>query len=190
MAARREELGSRLRPALARARSCEPRGHDALVGALLTPPVSRGAVAGVVFFDNVGPLWMCGHGTIGVVRTLEHLGRIGPGAVRLDTAVGPVGAELSIDGVVTIENVPARVPRPGRGRGGARPRPRRRATSRTAATGSSSSGRGAEAVEPANRERLRTATLAIQRALARAGRHRGRGRDRGPRHLLSAPSRQ
>ena len=70
--------------ALWRGAILEPRGHEAMVGALLTPPVSRGAVAGVVFFDNVGPLWMCGHGTIGVVRTLEHLGRIaaGGGAAR------------------------------------------------------------------------------------------------------------
>ena len=106
MEARREELDRRFGP-LWRGAILEPRGHDAIVGALLTPPVSRGAVAGVVFFDNVGPLWMCGHGTIGVVRTLEHLGRIAPGAVRLDTPVGPVGAELGVDGVVTIENVPA-----------------------------------------------------------------------------------
>ena len=94
-------------------------------------------MAGVVFFNNVGPLGMCGHGTIGVVRTLEHLGRIAPGAVRLDTPVGPVGAELGVDGVVTIENVPAdchardvAVEVPGR-------RPRASATSPTAATGSS-----------------------------------------------------
>ena len=106
MEARREELDRRFGP-LWRGAILEPRGHDALVGALLTPPVSHGAVAGVVFFDNVGPLWMCGHGTIGVVRTLEHLGRITPGSVRLDTPVGPVGAELSVDGLVTIENVPA-----------------------------------------------------------------------------------
>ena len=75
MAERRTELDRRF-GSLWRGAILEPRGHDAMVGALLTPPVTRGAVAGVVFFDNVGPLWMCGHGTIGVVRTLEHLGRI------------------------------------------------------------------------------------------------------------------
>jgi 4-hydroxyproline epimerase len=167
MEGRREELDRRFGP-LWRGAILEPRGHDALVGALLTPPVSRGAVAGVVFFDNVGPLWMCGHGTIGVVRTLEHLGRIAPGAVRVDTPVGPVGAELSVDGLVTIENVPARchavdvaVDVPGVGRvvgdvayGGnwfflVRP--------------------GGEPVEPGNGERLRAVTLAIQRALAAQG---------------------
>jgi 4-hydroxyproline epimerase len=167
MEGRREELDRRF-GRLWRGAILEPRGHAALVGALLTPPVSRGAAAGVVFFDNVGPLWMCGHGTIGVVRTLEHLGRITPGAVRLDTPAGPVGAELSVDGLVTIENVPARchaldvaVEVPGVGRvvgdvayGGnwfflARP--------------------GGEAIDPENGERLRVVTLAIQKALAAQG---------------------
>jgi proline racemase len=86
---------------------CEPRGHDAMVGALLTPPVEPGSAAGVVFFNNAGTLGMCGHGLIGVVRTLEHLGRLAPGPVRIDTPVGTVGAELEAGGAVTIENVPA-----------------------------------------------------------------------------------
>jgi proline racemase len=64
-------------------------------------------VAGVIFFNNAGALGMCGHGLIGVVRTLQLLGRIEPGFVRLDTPVGPVGAELHEDESVTIENVPA-----------------------------------------------------------------------------------
>lgn len=167
MAERREELDRRF-GALWRGAILEPRGHDAMVGALLTPPVSRGAVAGVVFFDNVGPLWMCGHGTIGVVRTLEHLGRIAPGALRLDTPVGTVGAELAVDGAVTIENVPARchardvtVAVPGEGR----------------ITGDVAYGGNwfflvrdhAERVDPSNLERLRALTLAIQRALAAEG---------------------
>jgi len=85
----------------------EPRGHDAVVGALLTPPERAGAVAGVVFFNDVGYLGMCGHGLIGVVRTLEYLGRVRPGHVEIDTPVGPVSAELAADGAVTIRNVPA-----------------------------------------------------------------------------------
>ncbi len=85
----------------------EPRGHEAIVGALLTPPVERGSTAGVVFFNDVGYLGMCGHGTIGVVRTLEFLGRLGPGEVALDTPVGTVTARLHDDGAVTIANVPA-----------------------------------------------------------------------------------
>jgi len=86
---------------------CEPRGHDAMVGALLTPPVEPGSQAGVVFFNNAGALGMCGHGLIGVVRTLEFLGRLAPGALRIDTPVGTVGAVLETQGAVTIENVPA-----------------------------------------------------------------------------------
>jgi len=106
MAQRRDDLAARwdhLRSAVV----CEPRGHDAMVGALLTPPVTGGAAAGVIFFNNVGCLGMCGHGTIGVVRTLEHLGRITAGRVGLDTPVGTVSAELADDGAVTIRNVPA-----------------------------------------------------------------------------------
>jgi 4-hydroxyproline epimerase len=87
---------------------CEPRGHEAMVGALLTRPVHAGSQAGVIFFNNVGCLGMCGHGLIGVVRTLEHLGRLLPGAVSIDTPVGTVSAELGAEGEVTIRNVPAR----------------------------------------------------------------------------------
>lgn len=83
----------------------EPRGHDALVGALLTEPVTADAEAGVIFFNNVGCLGMCGHGVIGVVRTLEHMRRVRPGRVALDTPAGAVTAELGDDGAVTIRNV-------------------------------------------------------------------------------------
>jgi len=102
---------------------CEPRGHAAIVGALLTPPVSADAAAGIVFFNNETYLGMCGHGLIGVVRTLQHLGRLSPGVARFDTPVGQVSAELSDDGSVTIVNVAARahaldvaIDVPGRGR--------------------------------------------------------------------------
>jgi 4-hydroxyproline epimerase len=106
MADRREDL-LRRQDALRRAVVCEPRGHEAVVGALLTPPVEPGSAVGVVFFDNAGGLGMCGHGLIGVVRTLEHLDRLAPGTVRIDTPVGTVAAELHEDGAVTLENVPA-----------------------------------------------------------------------------------
>jgi 4-hydroxyproline epimerase len=96
---------------LRRAVVLEPRGHDAVVGALLLPPDRPEAVTGVVFFNDVSWLGMCGHGLIGVVRTLEHLGRIGPGRVEIDTPVGPVSATLDDQGAVTIRNVPARVHR-------------------------------------------------------------------------------
>jgi 4-hydroxyproline epimerase len=87
--------------------ACEPRGSDTMVGALLVEPGAPGCVAGMIFFNNVGMLGMCGHGTIGVVATLAHLGRIGPGRHRLDTPVGPVETELHADGLVTVFNVPS-----------------------------------------------------------------------------------
>lgn len=85
--------------------ACEPRGSSTMVGALLRPPQSAEACTGVIFFNNVGYLGMCGHGTIGVIRTLAHMGRIGPGQHFLDTPVGTVGAELHADGRVSLENV-------------------------------------------------------------------------------------
>jgi hypothetical protein len=72
----------------------EPRGNDVLVGAVLVPSADPAAAAGVIFYNNVGLLGMCGHGTIGVVRTLAHLGRVRPGVVRLETPVGTVEATL------------------------------------------------------------------------------------------------
>jgi len=85
--------------------ACEPRGSDTMVGALLLPPENAGSVASVIFFNNVGVLGMCGHGTIGLVRTLAHLGRIAPGRHAIDTPVGTVTAELHADGRVGIANV-------------------------------------------------------------------------------------
>jgi 4-hydroxyproline epimerase len=85
----------------------EPRGHSAIVGALLCEPYDPSCDAGVIFFNNVGFLKMCGHGTIGLVRTLEFLERIAPGTVRIETPVGIVEAELDVDGFVTISNVPS-----------------------------------------------------------------------------------
>ncbi len=86
----------------------EPRGNDVLVGALLTPPTDPSAAAGVIFFNNVGYLGMCGHGTIGLVRTLAHLDLLGPGLHRIETPVGIVTTELHSDGRVSVRNVPAR----------------------------------------------------------------------------------
>lgn len=86
---------------------CEPRGSDVLVGALLCEPHEPGCTAGVIFFNNVGFLGMCGHGTIGLIATLHHLGRIQPGPHRIDTTVGIVTATLHEDGAVSVENVPS-----------------------------------------------------------------------------------
>jgi 4-hydroxyproline epimerase len=85
----------------------EPRGSDVLVGALLVPPADTSCAAGVIFFNNVGYIGMCGHGTIGVVATLAHLGRIGTGTHRIDTPVGIVSARLDADGEVSVTNVPS-----------------------------------------------------------------------------------
>lgn len=86
---------------------CEPRGHSAIVGALLCEPADPSSAAGVIFFNNVGYLGMCGHGTIGLVKTLEYMGRISAGVHNIETPVGTVQASLNDDGSVTIENVPS-----------------------------------------------------------------------------------
>lgn len=83
----------------------EPRGHGAVVGALLCQPVGNDAAAGVIFFNNVGYLRMCGHGTIGLIKTLEYMGRISSGSHTIETPVGTVDARLHSDGSVSITNV-------------------------------------------------------------------------------------
>lgn len=86
----------------------EPRGSEVLVGALLCEAHQPDCVAGVMFFNNVGYLGMCGHGLIGLVTTLAHLGRIGPGTHRIDTPVGVVESTLHANGEVSLTNVPSR----------------------------------------------------------------------------------
>ena len=86
---------------------CEPRGSEVVVGALLCEPVNPGSAAGVIFFNDVGYLGMCGHGTIGLVTTLAHIGRIGPGQHQIETPVGIVSAFLHEDGRVSVSNVPS-----------------------------------------------------------------------------------
>jgi 4-hydroxyproline epimerase len=92
---------------LRRAILCEPRGSDVLVGAWLLEPDVPGCDAAVIFFNNVGYLGMCGHGTIGVAVTLAHLGRIAPGEHRIQTPVGVVPFHLETSSRVSISNVPA-----------------------------------------------------------------------------------
>ncbi|EIK96232.1 proline racemase [Pseudomonas sp. M47T1] len=106
MAQRRDELRE-LHDHWRRACLLEPRGNDVLVGALYTAPVSADATCGVIFFNNAGYLNMCGHGTIGLVNSLHHLGLIGPGEHNIDTPVGQVSAVLHADGNVTLGNVPS-----------------------------------------------------------------------------------
>ncbi len=83
----------------------EPRGSDVIVGGLLCEPVNPQAAAGIIFFNNLGFLHMCGHGTIGLMVTLQHLGRIGPGRHLLETPVGDVYAELGDNKTVAVQNV-------------------------------------------------------------------------------------
>jgi len=85
----------------------EPRGSDAVIGALLCAPVDQSCVTGIIFFDRAGYLGMCGHGTIGVVATLAHLNRIGPGLHRIETPVGIVVANLDENKTVEVANVPS-----------------------------------------------------------------------------------
>jgi 4-hydroxyproline epimerase len=90
-----------------RALVCEPRGSDVVVGALLCAPLDASSACGVIFFNNVGYLGMCGHGTIGLIATLAHLGRIAPGEHRIETPVGTVRATLHADGSTSVANVPS-----------------------------------------------------------------------------------
>jgi 4-hydroxyproline epimerase len=106
MAERRTLLAQRF-DAYRAATVLEPRGSDVLVGALLCAPVDPTACAGVIFFNNSGYLGMCGHGTIGLVISLAHMGRIGPGTHRIETPVGTVEATLHDDHSVSVRNVPA-----------------------------------------------------------------------------------
>jgi 4-hydroxyproline epimerase len=101
----RREIFSTKYDSYRRAFCTEPRAGDTTVGALLVPPIDPTCSAGVIFFNNIGYLNMCGHGTIGLIRTLEYLGRLEPGAHRIETPVGVVGATLHADGRVSVENV-------------------------------------------------------------------------------------
>jgi len=85
----------------------EPRGSDVLVGGILIEPANKSCVAGVIFFNNVGYLGMCGHGAIGLIATLAHMGCVKPGEHKIETPVGIVSAVLHDDGTVSVTNVPS-----------------------------------------------------------------------------------
>ncbi|HEY6661269.1 MAG TPA: proline racemase family protein [Pyrinomonadaceae bacterium] len=146
----------------------EPRGYDALVGALLCAPVDESCLTGVIFFNSVTYLGMCGHGTIGLVATLAYLNRIGPATHRIETPVGVVVAQLDENGEVEVANVPSyrlaanvTVEAPGFGR----------------VTGDVAWGGNwfflvkdhSQEVEFENLDRLMEFTLSIRESLARAG---------------------
>lgn len=85
----------------------EPRGSDVLVGGLLCEPIDPANSAGIIFFTTVGYLGMCGHGTIGLVTTLKHIGKIDVGQHTIETPVGLIVAQLAEDGLVSVQNVPS-----------------------------------------------------------------------------------
>jgi proline racemase/4-hydroxyproline epimerase len=105
--ARAAEIAARHRR-LATAIVDEPRGNEAMVGALLTEPVDERCAAGVIFFDRNAVLGMCGHGLIGVVETLRWLGRLGAGEHLVETPPGVVPVVLDPEGRVTFDNVVSR----------------------------------------------------------------------------------
>src|SRR4051794_18964988 len=76
----------------------EPRGHGAMSGAILQPPLRDDADWGVIFIEVSGLLPMCGHGTIGVATVLVETGRVEvtepETVVRLDTPAGLVEARV------------------------------------------------------------------------------------------------
>lgn len=85
----------------------EPRGSDVLVGALLLEPSDPACDIAVIFFNNVGYLGMCGHGTMGVIASLAYMGKIECGVYRVETPVGIVSATLHASGKITVTNVPS-----------------------------------------------------------------------------------
>ena len=85
----------------------EPRGSDVLVGAMLCAPVNSENAAGTIFFNNVGYLGMCGHGSIGLAVTLAHVGRLQVGEHCLETPAGDVVLTLHDPNRVSVSNVPS-----------------------------------------------------------------------------------
>lgn len=83
----------------------EPRGFEAMVGALLVPANDSRCETGVIYYTPAGALNMCGHATIGLVITLAHMGRINIGTHYIETPIGVVKALLKEDNEVSIQNV-------------------------------------------------------------------------------------
>ena len=92
----------------------EPRGHDAMSGAILYPPLRDDCDIAILYIETTGCLPICGHGTIGSVTfALEH-GLVVPreeGVVALDAPAGKVTARFRRDGAhvdsVRLYNVPS-----------------------------------------------------------------------------------
>jgi len=93
--------------AIRRAVCEEPRGHDAMVGGLLCEPHEADCDCGIIFFNNHSTLGMCIHGTIGLVATLKHMGRLTAETCRIDTPVGVVSSHINPSGRISVTNVPS-----------------------------------------------------------------------------------
>jgi 4-hydroxyproline epimerase len=104
---------SRDHDGLRRALCLEPRGHEAMVGGMLCQPREPDCACGVFFFNNANTIPMCVHGTIGLVATLRHLGKITPGRHRIETPAGVIEIDLENNGRIEVANVPSRVLRAG-----------------------------------------------------------------------------
>ena len=93
----------------------EPRGHNAMSGAIITQPTVEEADMGIVFIEVSGWLPMCGHGTIAACTVLVETGIIEAQEpvtkIVLDTPAGIVRAEVRVENGsvkgVTIWNVPS-----------------------------------------------------------------------------------
>jgi len=102
------EQRERLRTQFDRFRSAvvgEPRGSDAMVGAILCKPTDPSCETGVIFFDNSGYLDVSGHGMIGLAVTLEYLGRFTTGVHRVETTAGVITVEIHPIGDISVQNV-------------------------------------------------------------------------------------
>jgi proline racemase len=94
---------------------CEPRGHEAMSGALLQPSTRRDADIGVLYMEVEGSVAACGHGAMGVATVLVETGMVKVvdpvTTIRLDTPSGLVVAEVEVsDGRahrVTISGLPS-----------------------------------------------------------------------------------
>ncbi len=94
---------------------CEPRGHEAMTGALLQSSSRPDADVGVIWMEVKGCIRACGHGAMGVATVLVATGRVPVvepvTTVRLDTPSGLVVARVQVAdgrvGSVTISSPPS-----------------------------------------------------------------------------------
>lgn len=85
----------------------EPRGHNDMFGAIITPPTTNQAHYGILFMDNADYLDMCGHGIIGITTALIEIGMVSPiepeTIVVFDTPAGLVKSYAKVEGNQVVE---------------------------------------------------------------------------------------